>query len=90
MGWMTSSLAGLSGTQAVRVGNVMGRRTVCGRGALPEWHSDQGLGGGADLLGVRGVALGEMMTLHGRADACGLMNRVGARGSCCQAYQRLH
>ena len=93
---MIGSLARLAGTQAMRVENVLGGRTVGARGALLHVRGTSlGLmatkvGGGADFLYVRGDALDEMATLHGRADACGLMIGVGARGSCCQGYQGLH
>ena len=81
---MTGSLARLAGIHAMKVGNVLGGTTVGVRGALLHVRGTSLSGmatkvGGPDFV-VRRAALGEMVTLHGRADACGLTNRVGARG----------
>ena len=88
-----TALAGLAGTQVVRVRNVLGGRTIGDRGALLHVKGTSMSGmvtkiGGADILHVRSAGLGEMGTIYGRADTCGLIG--GARGLCCQGYQWLH
>ena len=81
---MTGSLARLAGTQAIMVGNVLGGRTVGGRAALLHVRGTSLNGmvtkaGRADFVGLR-VLPWVRRRLHGRADACGLMNGVAARG----------
>ena len=87
-------MAWVVGIQDVKVGNVLGGRTTGVRGASLHVRNTS-LSGMVikvrvpDLV-VMGAALGEMATMHGRADARGLMNVIGARGLCCEGYQGVY